>query len=406
MDHHHVLSLPFGDERTQVLDMDMFTNLGAIPVFSVEKRALDDDDPRVDKILMEQEWRRLGIAGVGDDGNVNGSCDFRAREPKVADSILGERHVLITQLVASFEERIPKTWYGVARLVGAQEQVGLHLGDVPGVHADDFMGGLLALQIDPRPHHGTQRFSHLSWAITLPGGEFLKESLAKVVWESRHMIHVGVGECDNSSREHGPWTEADIKDNIEFRNPNRGLFAGYRDTLHAIGRQVQKAKLSLAGGLFGGHGRAANVELRVGGLPIVAVVGSEKTQENTLHKGDHNGSFLQHIAPMSYSGPNHGLPRIVSLYADDPEIKEIVEEFVTEMPTRIDVGHRAFMRGDLLRLHFWAHQLKGGASGYGFPEISHKAADLEDAIVKKRSLDDVFQALLDVVDLCERASST
>ena len=94
-----------------------------------------------------------------------------------------------------------------------------------------------------------------------------------------------------------------------------------------------------------------------------------------------------------------------SLYADDAEIRDIVVAFVQEMPERVEVGQRAFMRGDMLRLHFWAHQLKGCASGYGFPTISERAAALETALIERRSLDEVFTLLLQVVDHCERATA-
>ncbi|MSR29491.1 MAG: Hpt domain-containing protein [Phycisphaerales bacterium] len=109
---------------------------------------------------------------------------------------------------------------------------------------------------------------------------------------------------------------------------------------------------------------------------------------------------------MSDHHSNSSSAKLRSQYFDDPEIQEIVVAFVAEMPSRIEQANRAFMRGDLLRLHFWAHQLKGGASGYGFPEISRRAAELECAILEKRSLDEVFQALLSVTELCERASAT
>ncbi len=107
---------------------------------------------------------------------------------------------------------------------------------------------------------------------------------------------------------------------------------------------------------------------------------------------------------MSSLQPDACRKSIRSLYADDPEIHDIVVEFVDEMPARIEAGQRAFMRGDLLRLHFWAHQLKGGASGYGFPTISERAAELETAIVDHRSLDEIFTCMLRVIDHCERAS--
>lgn len=107
---------------------------------------------------------------------------------------------------------------------------------------------------------------------------------------------------------------------------------------------------------------------------------------------------------MSFFSDNPSQLPIRSIYHNDPEIRDIVGEFVREMPARVHQANSIFMRGDMLRLHFWAHQLKGGASGYGFPEISKLAEELEQAIVRKQSTDQIFQAMLKVLSLCERVS--
>ncbi len=96
---------------------------------------------------------------------------------------------------------------------------------------------------------------------------------------------------------------------------------------------------------------------------------------------------------------------LVSAYSGDPEIHDLVVEFVREMPQRIRLANEAFMRGDRLRLQFWAHQMKGGAGGYGFLEISKKSAVLENTISTNQPLENVFLALLVVINLCERASA-
>lgn len=97
--------------------------------------------------------------------------------------------------------------------------------------------------------------------------------------------------------------------------------------------------------------------------------------------------------------------RLVSTYSSDPEIHDLVVEFVREMPHRIRLANEAFMRGDRLRLQFWAHEMKGGAGGYGFLEISKKAAVLENIISTNQPLENVFLALLVVTNLCERVSA-
>ncbi len=102
------------------------------------------------------------------------------------------------------------------------------------------------------------------------------------------------------------------------------------------------------------------------------------------------------------SHPTHS--RLVSSAANDPEICEVVAIFVSEMPGRIRFANEAFMRGDRLRLQFWAHQLKGCAGGYGFAQISTEAAGLEETIVRCATSEEILTALLRVTDLCERTT--
>ncbi len=68
-----------------------------------------------------------------------------------------------------------------------------------------------------------------------------------------------------------------------------------------------------------------------------------------------------------------------SEYADDPDFRELLEEFTAAVPERrqglID-AHRA---GDQKTLRTRAHQLKGAGGGFGFPQLSELAAELERA---------------------------
>ncbi|MSR69657.1 MAG: Hpt domain-containing protein [Phycisphaerales bacterium] len=96
--------------------------------------------------------------------------------------------------------------------------------------------------------------------------------------------------------------------------------------------------------------------------------------------------------------------KLHSSAANDLEIRDLIELFVREMPGRIKFANDAFMRGDRLRLQFWAHQLKGSAGGYGFAQITIEATKLENTIIRNESADCVFVALRRVLDLCERAT--
>lgn len=97
---------------------------------------------------------------------------------------------------------------------------------------------------------------------------------------------------------------------------------------------------------------------------------------------------------------------IQSLYADDPEMAELVQLFVSELPDRIASVQTAWNHGKLDELTRLAHQLKGAGSGYGYPSITQAAAELErelrglpapSAVAEVR---DELEALLSV---CRRA---
>ncbi len=68
-----------------------------------------------------------------------------------------------------------------------------------------------------------------------------------------------------------------------------------------------------------------------------------------------------------------------SLYSDDPDMVELVDGFVAGMPERLDAFTRAWDLGDREQLCRLAHQLKGAAGGYGFPQIGEAASALESA---------------------------
>lgn len=71
---------------------------------------------------------------------------------------------------------------------------------------------------------------------------------------------------------------------------------------------------------------------------------------------------------------------IRSELASDPDMQDLIRLFVDEFPERIDTMRSAWereQRDELMRL---AHQLKGAAPGYGFPQIGRSAAMLEDAL--------------------------
>lgn len=96
---------------------------------------------------------------------------------------------------------------------------------------------------------------------------------------------------------------------------------------------------------------------------------------------------------------------IVSEFADEPEMLELIGFFVAEMPGWVERIESAWSRqrlGDLRRL---AHQLKGAAGGYGFSLIGDTAAELEDRLeadADEAELEEIRELVDSLVDLCRR----
>jgi HPt (histidine-containing phosphotransfer) domain-containing protein len=91
---------------------------------------------------------------------------------------------------------------------------------------------------------------------------------------------------------------------------------------------------------------------------------------------------------------------LYSQYGDDPDLAELVELFVEEMPGRIqglvDCGQRSDW-SDLSRI---AHQLKGAAGSYGFTQITPIAQQLERAAREGTNEPLIRESLQELVSLC------
>ncbi|MCK6485768.1 MAG: Hpt domain-containing protein [Phycisphaerae bacterium] len=94
---------------------------------------------------------------------------------------------------------------------------------------------------------------------------------------------------------------------------------------------------------------------------------------------------------------------IVSELAGDPELRPLVAAFVAELPHRVAEMRRCLGEGDFLPLVSKAHQLKGSAGGYGFPEITAGAAAVEKCARLATERVRLAAELNALADLCERA---
>ena len=89
------------------------------------------------------------------------------------------------------------------------------------------------------------------------------------------------------------------------------------------------------------------------------------------------------------------------LVMEDPSYADIVEPFIVGLKDRVEVMERALRANDFETLRGAAHQLKGCGGGYGYPELTERATELErhagDAM-----LDECLDALAELKALCAR----
>lgn len=98
---------------------------------------------------------------------------------------------------------------------------------------------------------------------------------------------------------------------------------------------------------------------------------------------------------------------LCSTLSSDPEMRELIEMFVHDLPSRIDAMEASVAADDLNRLRTYAHQLKGSAGGYGYEPISDAAARLEQAIKGQDlqpDLEPIRQEADALIAICRRAA--
>lgn len=97
---------------------------------------------------------------------------------------------------------------------------------------------------------------------------------------------------------------------------------------------------------------------------------------------------------------------IISEYASDSEMVEIVAEFVDGLTSRLDTLVDAVERKDRDQVAARAHDLKGAGGGFGFPTISETAAAIELVARNGEVGIEECQPLLDELkDICERVAA-
>jgi signal transduction histidine kinase/CheY-like chemotaxis protein/HPt (histidine-containing phosphotransfer) domain-containing protein len=88
-----------------------------------------------------------------------------------------------------------------------------------------------------------------------------------------------------------------------------------------------------------------------------------------------------------------------SQFADDPDMQEVLKEFVANLPQRVAELTDHVENCNLEELRHLAHQLKGAAGGYGFPAITEAAAIAEKGVKSNNALEAIARDVQTLVGL-------
>jgi len=98
-------------------------------------------------------------------------------------------------------------------------------------------------------------------------------------------------------------------------------------------------------------------------------------------------------------------PPLYSELADDPDLADVLEMFVNDLPERARRLREAVAAEDFETLRCLAHQLKGAGGGYGFGAITDAAREVESFAGPPVQPESLGPAVEELVRLCRRATA-
>lgn len=113
-------------------------------------------------------------------------------------------------------------------------------------------------------------------------------------------------------------------------------------------------------------------------------------------------------SPTPNSQPASGPIR--SEFSNDPDMKEIVEMYVQEMPERVGKLQELWAAQQMDELKRLAHQLKGASGGYGFGTVGSAAGKVEASLMAlsegsaSASLDQLRKQFEELLSMCRRVT--
>lgn len=104
---------------------------------------------------------------------------------------------------------------------------------------------------------------------------------------------------------------------------------------------------------------------------------------------------------MTSETPSTAEP-LFSTLAGDPDLRELVEMYVDEMPDRMGALREKLASADWEELRRLAHQMKGAAGSYGFESITPVAGTVEDSIRNDAPEEQIRRSVDDLLAICSR----
>lgn len=93
-------------------------------------------------------------------------------------------------------------------------------------------------------------------------------------------------------------------------------------------------------------------------------------------------------------------PPISSQFEHDADLADLIPLFIDDLETRVQELREAFEAEDLDRVRTVAHKVRGSAGGYGFPDLTDLAGQVEDSIRSGCDAQAVGEDLGELVGLC------
>ena len=103
------------------------------------------------------------------------------------------------------------------------------------------------------------------------------------------------------------------------------------------------------------------------------------------------------------SEASSSMKRLVSLLANDPDVAELVDEFLEKLVEDLPLIEAALADFDLESLRRLSHQLREAAEISGFTSIAESATHLEQQVTRVAKLRQVEGAAQELIELCRRA---